>query len=124
MVGTDKSKLSDSEWGNLLISLKKTAGIRIGCEATCRQFVEAVLWVLRAGAQWRCLPRSFGYWNRIFKRFARWSRVEVWEKILQSHAGQPDLERVCIDSTVIRAQLLLVPFMKAAISLAAAFGFC
>lgn len=99
----DKSKLSDNEWESLLVNLKKIAGIRIGCEATCRQFVEAVLWILRAGAQWRCLPRSFGRWNSIFKRFARWSRFEVWEEILESHAGQADLEHVCIDSTVIRA---------------------
>jgi len=28
---------------NLLVSLKKVAGIRIGSETTCRQFVEAVL---------------------------------------------------------------------------------
>ena len=99
----DKSKLSDREWVKGLASLKKIVGIRIGCEVACRQFVEAVLWILRCGAQWRCLPNSFGHWNSVFKRFARWSRLGVWEKILESCAGQADLENVCIDSTVIRA---------------------
>lgn len=51
----DKSKLSDGEWAKVLASLKKIVGIRIGCVVTCRQFVEAVLWILRCGAQWRCL---------------------------------------------------------------------
>ncbi|MDB5929202.1 MAG: hypothetical protein JWR60_909 [Polaromonas sp.] len=46
----DKSKLSDEEWAKLAGVLKKTPGIRRGCEATCRRFVEAVLWILRAGA--------------------------------------------------------------------------
>ena len=35
-----KSKLSDSEWVYLIGRLKKTPGIRMGCEATCRRFVE------------------------------------------------------------------------------------
>ena len=87
----------------MLASLKKIGGIRIGCEVACRQFVEAALWILRCGAQWRCLPNSFGHCNSIFKRFARWSRLGVWEKLLGSCAGQADLEDVCIDSTVIRA---------------------
>ena len=49
------------------------------------------------------MPNSFGHWNSVFKRFARWSRLGIWEKILESCAGQADLEKVCIGSTVIRA---------------------
>ena len=46
----DKSKLSDEEWAQLVAGLEKAPGIRIGCEGTCRRFVEAVLWLSRAGA--------------------------------------------------------------------------
>lgn len=99
----DKSKLSDDEWAKLIASLKKIVGIRVGCEASCRRFVEAVLWVLRGGAQWRLLPDRLGHWNSVFKRFARWSRRGVWEQILESLSHQADLQNVCIDSTVIRA---------------------
>jgi len=99
----DKSKLSDEEWGKLISSLKKIPGIRIGCEVTCRRFVEAVLWILRAGAQWRLLPDRLGHWNSVFKRFASWSGFGVWEQILDSVSSKADLENVCIDSTVVRA---------------------
>ena len=57
----EKSKLSDSEWVHLIGRLKKTPGIRMGCEATCRRFVEAVLWMLRSGAQWRLLSDRLGH---------------------------------------------------------------
>ncbi|MBC7597980.1 MAG: transposase, partial [Polaromonas sp.] len=78
----DKSKLSDEEWVHLIGKLKKTPGIRVGCDATCRRFVEAVLWMLRSGAQWRLLPDRLGHWNSVFKRFVSWSRFDVWENML------------------------------------------
>ena len=99
----NKSKLSDSEWVHLIGRLKKTPGIRVGCEATCRRFVEAVLWMLRSGAQWRLLPDRLGNWNSVFKRFASWSRFGVWEQMLAHVSAKADLENVCIDSTVVRA---------------------
>lgn len=99
----DKSKLSDDEWAKLIAGLKEIVGIRVGCESAYRQFVEAVLWILRGGAQWRFLPERLGHWNSVFKRFARWSRFGVWEKILDNLSRKADLQNVCIDSTVIRA---------------------
>ena len=72
----DKSKVSDEEWAKLAAVLKKISGIRMGCEAICRRFVHAVLWILRAGAQWRLLPDRFERWNSVFKRFA--CLMPVW----------------------------------------------
>ena len=83
----DKSKLSDEEWVHLIGKLKKTPGIRVGCEATCRRFVEEVLWMLRSGAQWRLLTDRLGHWNSVFKRFVSWSRFDVWEKMLAHVLG-------------------------------------
>ena len=70
LVGMYKSKSKDEEWAKLAGVLKKNSGIRVGCEATCRRFVQALLWILRSGAQWRLLPDRFGHWNSVFKRFA------------------------------------------------------
>jgi transposase len=36
-----------------------------------RLFLEAVLWITRAGSPWRDQPLSFGKWNPVFKRLSR-----------------------------------------------------
>ena len=36
-------------------------------------FVEGALWIVRTGSPWRDLPKAFGDWNSVFRRFSRWS---------------------------------------------------
>lgn len=38
-----------------------------------RNFVNAVLYVLRTGIPWRDLPEWFGSWKTIYNRFAKWN---------------------------------------------------
>src|ERR1043165_8549586 len=69
-----------------------------------RQFVEAVVWIGVNGAPWRSLPREYGKWSTAHKRFVRWSRKGVWQKVFDSLAAQgADTEWLMIDATVIRA---------------------
>ncbi len=98
-----KVRLSDEQWQKILPFLQTCSNIYVGQENECRQFLEAVLWIARSGAQWRLLPAEYGNWNTIYKRFARWSQANVFEKLFEFCASDTDLEHLLIDSTIVRA---------------------
>lgn len=99
-----KVKLTDEQWQKILPVLKSCQPqIRLGAGRDCRRFLEAVLWVLRSGAQWRLLPKEYGNWNTIYKRFARWSELGIFEKLFERFSADRDLEYLLIDSTIVRA---------------------
>ena len=48
-------------------------------------------------------PDVFGEWNRVFRRFSRWSRKGVWWRIFAAMSDDSDFEYRIIDPTIVRA---------------------
>ncbi len=96
-------EVTDQQWQKILPVLRACPQVYVGKEDHCRKFVSAVLWMARSGAQWRLLPKDYGDWNAIYKRFARWCRHQVFDRLHQQFADDADLEYLMIDATVIRA---------------------
>lgn len=95
--------LSDDQYERIAPLLPGKATDPGRTAADNRLFVEAVLWMARTGSPWRDLPPDFGPWNSVYKRFARWSRAQVWHTVFAGLAGDADFEEVFIDSTIVRA---------------------
>ena len=110
----DRTKLTEAQWATIWAFLVAHPRVYVGRPETCRRFLEAVLWVLRSGAQWRLLPAELGHWNSVFKRFSRWSERGVWADLHRHVAADPDLQEVLLDSTVVRAHACAAGAKKAA----------
>lgn len=85
----DRTELTEPQWETILAFLKAHPRVYVGQPEQCRRFVEAALWILRSGAQWRLLPPK-GNWNRVFKRFGRWSARGVRDELHDHVAADPD----------------------------------
>ncbi|SFM64387.1 transposase [Nitrosomonas communis] len=55
-----RTELIDEQWKFLYRLLLLQKRVYIGSVEICRRFLNAVLWILRSGAQWRLLPQSLG----------------------------------------------------------------
>jgi transposase len=105
-------QLTDEQW--LLISdLFKvpTPDPRGGRPRTdVRRCLEGILWVLRSGARWKDLPRSFPSYVTCWRRFVEWSDDGVWDQAwrrlveMLDRQGQVDWEQGFADGTFASAK--------------------
>lgn len=103
-----RHELTDDQWeciNHLFGKLKKTGRP----PADRRVIVNAILWMVRAGAPWRDLPAEFGPWQTVYDYFNRWCSDGTLAKVLQSlkramsDSDSFDHDLWCIDGTVVRA---------------------
>ena len=97
-----RHEITDDHWERIQDSLPGQVGDPGVTAKDNRLFVNAVLWIARTGAPWRDLPERFGRWDTIWKRFDRWGKKGVWQRVFEA-LQDPDLEWMVLDSTVVRA---------------------
>mgnify|MGYP000213907893 CR=1 FL=1 len=102
MADYHRHDLTDDLWNKLAPLLPGKAGDWGGVAKDNRQFINAVLWILRTGAPWRDLPPDYGGWKNTHRRFCRWRDKGVWEGILEQWVQEPDLEWLMMDTTHIK----------------------
>ena len=98
-----RSYLTDYMWDKLAPLLPPERGKTGRPSKNHLNMIEAILWKHRTGAPWRDLPEEFGPWISVFTRFNRWSKVGLWQTILEALRDEADTEWLMIDATVIKA---------------------
>jgi transposase len=94
--------LSDNHWNKIAPHLPGRKGAWGGVAKNNRQFVNAVLWIVRTGAPWRDLPPDFGTWSNTHRRFIRWRDKGIWEKLFEQLIDEPDMEWLMIDASHVK----------------------
>ena len=95
--------LRDDQWDRIEALLPGRKGSVGVTAADNRLFVEAVLYRYRAGIPWRDLPERFGDWKNVHRRFSRWAKSGVWERVFRYLAAKANNEYAMLDSTIVRA---------------------
>lgn len=81
--------LTDKQWAHLapLLPLKRTS------PAKMREYINAILYILRTGSAWRMLPHDFPTWSTVYDVFQKLNRSGTWVKLndqLRSQVRQQD----------------------------------
>ena len=73
--------VSDDQWKILsrLLPAAKKRGRPIVYDR--RRIVNAILYVVRSGCQWRMLPKDFPPWKTVYQIFYRWRLNGLWDKV-------------------------------------------
>jgi transposase len=104
--------LKDTVFENFLKVLNQIKRIHTKNVDSIKQFLNAVLYLCKAGCAWRLLPQEYGNWRSIHKRFKDWAFKGIWELIFELAKHDSDMEFVMIDSTIIRAHVSAAGYKK------------
>src|SRR3954469_10843083 len=74
------SDVTDEQW-RILVKLLPPAKGRGRKPIDRRRVLNAILYVVRSGCQWRMLPSDFPCWSTVYGIFWKWRRDGVWQGI-------------------------------------------
>jgi len=72
-----------------------------------RVMIKALLYIVKEGCSWRGLPKEFGNWHVVYKRYINWEEKGIILKIFKELAGK-DINEInentvlCLDSTTVK----------------------
>ncbi len=47
-----------------------------------KAIVDAILYIVKSGCQWRMMPKDFPPWKTVYGHFSHWNKEGVWERVL------------------------------------------
>jgi transposase len=99
-------ELTDAEWDPVGPLLPPEGGRPGRPGHANRPVLDGILWRAREGARRRSIPERYGKWNSVWRRFARWRDLGLFEAVFAALAESGAAgERVqMLDGTIVRAR--------------------
>ena len=94
-----RTTLTDKQWEIMEPILPGRPGSPGRSGNDNRMAIEGMIWITRTGAPWRDLPEEFGNWNTVHRRFRRWAKAGVFNRIFDVIGDDLDLRAVMVDGT-------------------------
>lgn len=109
-IATYDTDLTDAQW-HLVRRFLPAAKKRGRPRTDLRAVLNAILYLLKTGAQWRLLPKTFPKWQTVYHHFRRWSRGDRFarlngqlrKKVRQAAGKRPQPTAASLDSQTVRA---------------------
>ncbi|MBK4361800.1 transposase [Candidatus Hamiltonella defensa] len=72
-----QSDLKDDEWLKIKNDFNPSDKRGRKSKHDKKAIVDAILYVVKSGCQWRMMPKDFPPW--VYDHFSRWNKAGVWE---------------------------------------------
>ncbi len=104
------SDLTDEQWEHIRILLPRTRGKGRRPTHSRREMLNAILYIVRTGSQWRAMPHDLPPWQTVYDFFRKLCRQGVWEDlntilrqaVRQQAAREPEPSVVILDSQSVK----------------------
>ena len=95
--------LSDDQWALIAPHIPPPKPGGRARSTDVRRVVDAILYLLRTGCQWRLLPTDFPPWGTVWWYFRRWRLEGVWTRVHRAllHAAREKAGRDACPSVLI-----------------------
>lgn len=99
--------MTETDWAIVLQIFRASRSRRGDKGRDDRKFLEALQYFAVHNITWRALPREFGHWNSVWKRFWRLSQSGTFEAFFDALAAMSETAQLVqmFDSTVVRAHV-------------------
>ena len=108
----DKYYITDTAFEKIFIWLGDQKNVYCKNPDKTRMFLEGVYFIMRTGAQWIELPKYYGNYKSIHRRFICWSKKGIWNDLHAHFAIDHDGESFMIDGSVVRAHACASGYQK------------